>query len=124
MEMKKILIVDDQMEVRELIDVTLYSTDYLILQAEDGPTAIEIARKELPDLILLDVMMPQGGIDGFQVCETLKDDPITKNIHIVMLTAIQQDVDIERGRKAGADDYFTKPFSPLKLLNKVEEILG
>ena len=74
--------------------------------------------------MLLDVMMPQGGIDGFEVCEKLKSDPDTAGIHIVMLTAIQQEVDIQKGRDAGADDYFTKPFSPLKLLEKVEEILG
>ncbi|NOZ08874.1 MAG: response regulator [FCB group bacterium] len=122
--MKKILIVDDQMEVRELIHVTLRSSNYELLQAENGPQALEIARKELPDLILLDVMMPQGGIDGFEVCETLKKEPNTRKIHIVMLTAIQQEVDLERGRRAGADDYFTKPFSPLKLLQKVSDILG
>ncbi len=122
--MKKILIVDDQMEVRELINVTLRSSNYKLLQAENGPQALEIARKELPDLILLDVMMPKGGIDGFEVCETLKKETLTRDIHIVMLTAIQQEVDLQRGRKAGADDYFTKPFSPLKLLKKVSDILG
>jgi len=121
---KKILIVDDQLEVRELIHVTLRSDDYEILQAEDGPSAIEIATRELPDLMLLDVMMPRGGIDGFQVCAKLKEDPSTAKINIVMLTAIQQEIDIEKGRQAGADDYFTKPFSPLKLIEKVAEILG
>ncbi len=122
--MKKILIVDDQMEVRELIHVTLRSSNYELLQAESGPTALELARKEHPDLMLLDVMMPKGGIDGFEVCETLKKDDATRDIYIIMLTAIQQEVDLERGRKAGADDYFTKPFSPLKLLKKVSHILG
>lgn len=122
--MKKILIVDDQQEVRELVEVTLRIGDYKILQAENGPEALKTARAEMPDMILLDVMMPEGGMDGFKVCEILKNDPQTSGITIVMLTAKGQDVDKARGKKAGADDYFTKPFSPLALMNKVDEVLG
>lgn len=121
--MKKILIVDDQKEVRELVEVTLNIGDYKIIQAENGKTAVEIARSELPDLILLDVQMP-GEMDGFDVCETLKNDPETAGITIIMLTAMGQEIDKERGDKAGCDGYYTKPFSPLELMNKVEEILG
>lgn len=69
-------------------------------------------------------MMPIGGLDGFEVCETLKKDPATSDIIIVMLTAKGQDFDKEKGRQVGANDYFVKPFSPLELMNKVEEVLG
>lgn len=122
--MKKILIVDDQIEVRELVEVTLRIGDYKILQAENGPQALEIARAEKPEMMLLDVQMPQGGMDGFEVCETLKKDPQTSGITIVMLTSMGQEVDKARGKEVGADDYFTKPFSPLALMNKVDEVLG
>lgn len=122
--MKKILIVDDQPEVRELVEVTLNIGDYEIIQAENGPEALAKARTEKPDLIILDVMMPIGGLDGFEVCETLKKDPATSDIIIVMLTAKGQNFDKEKGRQVGANDYFVKPFSPLELMNKVEEVLG
>ena len=122
--MKKILIVDDQPEVRELVEVTLRIGDYTILQAANGGQALAVARSELPDLILLDVMMPNSSIDGFEVCRQLKSEPATQLIGIVMLTARGQEVDRELGKRVGADDYFTKPFSPLQLMNKVEELLG
>lgn len=122
--MKKILIVDDQPEVRELVDVTLRIGDYAIWQAASGDQALTVARAEHPDLILLDVMMPTSSIDGFEVCRQLKMDPLTQDINIVMLTARGQEADVEMGRRVGADDYFTKPFSPLQLMNKVEELLG
>lgn len=122
--MKKILIVDDQQEVRELVDVTLRIGDYVIWQAESGDQALATARSEHPDLILLDVMMPKSTFDGFEVCQQLKSDPTTKDIYIVMLTARGQGADVEMGKKVGADDYFTKPFSPLELMTKVEELLG
>ncbi len=121
--MKKILVVDDQIELRELVEVTLRIGDYTIFQAENGPEALKIARAEKPELMFLDVMMPEGGMDGFEVCEQLKNDPETAGITIIMLTAKGQDMDIQRGREAGADDYFTKPFSPLALMKKVEEVL-
>ena len=122
--MKKILIVDDQAEVRELVEVTLRIGDYQILQASNADEALAVARSERPDLMLLDVMMPNSSIDGFEVCRQLKADPATRGINIVMITARGQEKDLETGRLAGADDYFTKPFSPLQLMNKVEELLG
>jgi len=122
--MKKILIVDDQAEVRELVEVTLRIGDYQILQASNADEALAVARSEHPDLMLLDVMMPNSSIDGFEVCRRLKADPNTRGINIVMVTARGQEKDLETGRLAGADDYFTKPFSPLQLMNKVEELLG
>ncbi|RMF29354.1 MAG: response regulator [Chloroflexi bacterium] len=122
--MKTILIVDDQMEVRTLVDVTLRIGDYRILQAASGDEALEIARREKPDLVLLDVMMPNSSLDGFEVCRRLKQDPATRETTVVMLTALGQEVDKEKGFAVGADDYFVKPFSPLALMRKVEEVLG
>ena len=121
--MKKILVVDDQLEVRELVGVTLRSDDYQVIQAESGEKAVEIARAEKPDLIIMDIMMP-GGMDGLEATHIIKNDPETKDCQIVMLTAKGQQVDREKGVEAGADDYFVKPFSPLELIKKVEEILG
>ena len=120
--MKKILIVDDQIEVRELVEVTFRIGEYEILKAKNGEEALAIAKAEKPDLILMDIMMP-GGIDGLEVTRRLKDDPSSKECKIIMLTAKGQETDKEKGFKAGADDYFTKPFSPLELMQKVEEVL-
>ena len=122
--MKKILIVDDQLEVRELVQVTLEIGDYQILTAEHGREAIEVAQREHPDIILLDIMMPGSDVDGLQACRKLKNDPNTSDITIVMLSAKGQEDDIEMGRSAGADDYFTKPFSPIALIEKVEEVMS
>ncbi|HLX65040.1 MAG TPA: response regulator [Planctomycetota bacterium] len=121
-KLRKILIVDDKPEVRTLIEMTLDIGAFCFLQAADGNKAIELAQKELPDLMILDVMMP-GGMDGYQVCELLKKDPKTKNIAIILLTARGQEHDKVRGTQAGADDYFIKPFSPRDLLHKVYDIL-
>ena len=120
--MKKILIVDDYLEVRELVEVTLRSGDYHVLQAENGRKAIEIAKAEKPDLIIMDIMMP-GDIDGLGATRALKNDPETKGCPIIMLTAKGQEDDIKQGLQAGADNYFVKPFSPLQLIKKVEEVL-
>ncbi len=121
--MKKILIVDDRAEVRELVEVTLRSSEYISLQAESGEKAIEIAKAERPHLIIMDIMMP-GGIDGLETTRILKGDPETRESVIIMLTAKGQEIDREEGFKAGADDYFIKPFSPLDLIRKVDEVLG
>jgi CheY-like chemotaxis protein len=122
--MKKILIVDDQLEVRELVQVTLEIGDYQILAAENGQQAIDVAQAEHPDIILLDIMMPGSNVDGLEVCHRLKNDPATADMTIVMLSAKGQESDIEAGRQAGADDYFTKPFSPIALIEKVEEVMN
>jgi len=121
--MKKILIVDDRSEVRELVKVTLRSDDYQVIEVESGEKAVEIARSEKPDLIIMDIMMP-GGMDGLETTHIIKNDPETKDCQIVMLTAKGQQIDMENGFEVGADDYFVKPFSPLELIRKVEEILG
>ena len=122
--MKKILIVDDQLEVRELVQVTLEIGDYQILTAENGQEAIDVAQQEHPDIILLDIMMPGSNVDGLEACRRLKSAKDTEDITIVMLSAKGQEGDIEMGKSAGADDYFTKPFSPIALIEKVEEVMN
>jgi len=121
--MKKILITDDKVEVRRLVEMTLRVGDYQVFQAENGEKAVEIAKTEKPDLIIMDIMMP-GGMDGLEATRIIKNDPETKDCTIIMLTAKGQKADREEGFEAGADDYFAKPFSPLELIKKVEEVLG
>ena len=117
----KILIADDEDALRLLAYETLVDDNVEILQAEDGVQALNLARQEKPDLILLDVAMP--GLTGFEVCQKLKADPQTKNISIVMLTAHGQNSDRERAIAVGADHFMTKPFSPVQLLKLVNQIL-
>ncbi len=120
--MKTILIVDDQLEVRELIRVTLGQSEVEIVEAQNGTQAVEMAAHHHPDLIIMDVMMP-GGLDGLQATARIKADPLLQGCKIVLLTAKGQQTDRDAGYKAGADDYFIKPFSPLDLMQKVDEML-
>jgi CheY-like chemotaxis protein len=123
---KKILIADDEEPLRLLVRATLEDESgegrYAIIEAIDGNEALEMARRERPELILLDIQMP--GLSGLEVCKMLKDDPVTSDLMIVMLTARGQQSDRERGFAAGADDYFAKPFSPLELLQLVDRVMG
>jgi len=119
---QKILVVDDQSVIRQIARSTLQSQGYHILEAECGEEALEIARDERPDLILLDVRMP--GISGFDVCRTIKQDPSTSHIKVIMLTGELLEEDRDEGLRAGADEYFTKPFSPIQLLNKTRDLMG
>jgi two-component system phosphate regulon response regulator PhoB len=121
--MKKVLIVDDQPEVRELVEVTLRLENYELLQAKNGLEAVQLAKVEKPDLIIMDVMMP-GEIDGLEATRRIKNNPETDGCRIIMLTAKGQETDKDKGFEAGADEYFTKPFSPLELIKKVENVLG
>ena len=120
--MKKILIVDDQAEVRELVEITLKSDNYIVLKAKNGNEALDIVNQEKPDLILMDIMMP-GETDGLKATQIIKSNPETREIYIIMLTAKGQKQDYIRGFEVGADDYFVKPFSPVELINKAEELL-
>ena len=123
MNTKKILLADDEEPVRALVAATIRDdARYEILEAKDGVEALAIARKEKPDLILLDIMMPR--MDGFEVCRHLKSDPKTSGIAIIMLTALAQNADKERAKEVGANGYFAKPFSPTALLKKLEEVIG
>jgi two-component system, OmpR family, phosphate regulon response regulator PhoB len=120
--MAKILIAEDDPAVRGLIRMTLDSGQTEILEVEDGTAALDVARRELPELIFLDWSMP--GSSGIEVCYALRRDPATAPIKVVMLTARTDRRDREAGFAAGVDDYITKPFSPVQLLDKVIEVLG
>jgi DNA-binding response OmpR family regulator len=120
--MSKVLIADDQANLRQLVRLTLETGRFDILEAPDGDAALELARAEQPDLVFLDWTMP--GMAGVEVCRALRADPATAGIRIVMLTARSQRADRERAREMGCDDYITKPFSPIELLEKVREVLG
>jgi two-component system phosphate regulon response regulator PhoB len=120
--MAKILIAEDDGAIRSLIRMTLDSGHTEIIEVEDGTKALSLARSELPELIFLDWSMP--GSSGIDVCRALRDDPDTAQIKVVMLTARTASGDRQTGLDAGADDYITKPFSPLQLLDKVTEVLG
>ena len=122
--MARILIVEDQPDIRKLIRMTLEFGHYEIHEAENGQEGWMRAQGLRPDLVLLDVMMP-GELDGFQVCGKIKADPVLgPRTAVVMLTARGQRTDLEHGAKAGADGYLTKPFSPLELVDKVDELLA
>lgn len=119
---QKVMIVDDETPIVNLLLATLGEDDrYHLLVARDGEAALELARKEKPDLVFLDILMPK--LDGFSVCQALKADPATARAKIVMLTALAQESDRQKAMKAGADSYLTKPFSPIELLEKVEDML-
>lgn len=120
--MRKLLIADDEDGIRRLVRLTLESESYEILEASDGEETITLAREHKPELILLDVMMPRRS--GFEVCRALKGDPATSQITIFMLTARAQESDQREGRAAGCDGYFMKPFSPVALMRKVDEIFA
>ncbi len=119
--MAKLLIVEDEADIRELISFNLEMSGYEVLKARDGEEGLAMARSEMPDLIILDLMLP--GMDGIKVCSHLKKDPEAKNIPIIMLTARSEDDDIVNGLETGADDYITKPFSPRILIARVKAAL-
>ena len=104
-----ILIIEDEPDISELIEYNLTQSGYSIIVSNNGEKGIEITRKHLPDLILLDLMLP--GIHGIDVCRILKNDKDTSSVSIIMLTALGQEEDIIKGLEIGADDYVTKPFS-------------
>tara|TARA_Y100000814_G_scaffold289860_1_gene263447 strand:+ start:88 stop:774 length:687 start_codon:yes stop_codon:yes gene_type:complete len=121
MDKKHILIVDDEQDIRNLLKFNLDNENYKTILIEDGETAISEARKNNPDLIILDLMLP--GIQGLDVCRILKNSDDTSNIPILMLTAKGEEVDIVKGLELGADDYVVKPFSVKVLLARVNNIL-
>jgi two-component system, OmpR family, alkaline phosphatase synthesis response regulator PhoP len=117
----KILVVDDEEDIRELIQLNLSHEGFKVLMCETGEQALEKAGSELPDLIILDLMLP--GIDGFEVCKKLKSNMKTENIPVVMLTAKGEETDVVTGLEVGADDYITKPFSGKVLVARVRRLL-
>ena len=121
MEKSTILIVEDEVDILQLVTHNLKSAEFNVLTAEDGYQALSLAKKHLPQLVILDLMLP--GLDGFEVCKELKRSPTTKNIPILMLTARGEEVDRIVGLELGADDYVVKPFSPRELILRVRAIL-
>lgn len=119
--MPTIMVVDDEPSIVELVRVTLEDDRVRIVVAADGGEALAVAHLERPDLILLDVNLPD--LSGLEVCRRLRAEARTRSTKIVMLTAAAQRDDVERGRAAGADDYLTKPFSPVRLLTLVDTLV-
>jgi len=121
--MKKILIVDDRVEVQELLAATFRRQDYRVLKAGSGREAVDTAIQHKPDLVVMDLIMP-GDLDGIEATRVLKGDPRTSSCKVMIVTGKQGARALKEGTEAGADAFFFKPFSPLELLRKVEEILG
>lgn len=119
--MKRILVAEDEQDIQELIEFTLRYGGYEVMSVSNGEEAYESARKNLPDLILLDIRMPV--MSGIEACKLLKTDPLTKKIPIVFLSAKGQKSEIKEGFEAGAEDYLLKPFSPEELNKRLKEIL-
>jgi DNA-binding response OmpR family regulator len=118
----RVLVIDDEAPIRLLCRVNLEAEGMKVLEAADGPSGLDCARTALPDVILLDVMMP--GLDGWQVAEELLDDERTSGIPIVFLTARAELRDRARGLDVGGIDYVTKPFNPIELASLVRDLLG
>jgi two-component system alkaline phosphatase synthesis response regulator PhoP len=122
MAMGKILVVDDEVYILHILDFSLSAEGFEVITANNGELGIEKARQEKPNLIVLDIMMPV--LDGYETCRRLKRDAETKNIPVVLLTAKGRDIDKRLGYEVGAVDYIVKPFSPNRLIGRIQEILG
>ncbi len=117
----RILVVEDEKDILELIDMNLEREGYKVKCVESGEDCIKAAREKLPDLIILDLMLP--GMDGLDVCRIIKNDSKTRHIPVIMLTAKGEESDVITGLEMGADDYMTKPFSPKVLIARVKAVL-
>ena len=119
---KRILLADDEEDIKTVVTMFLRSQGYEVVTAYDGLDTLEKVRSEKPDLILLDIMMPV--LDGYEVCKRLKEDEQTAHIPILILSAAAHAESVKRGLKAGAQDYIIKPFEPEKLHEKIEQVLA
>ena len=117
----KILVVDDEVNITQILEFSIGAEGYEVITAANGEEAIDKARREQPDLIILDIMMPK--IDGYEACRILKANPLTKSIPVVLLTAKGRDIDKRLGYEVGATDYIIKPFSPNKLVDRIHQLL-
>ncbi len=120
--MPNLLIAEDDPDIRELISFRLSAAGHAVTAVEDGPSALDAAADALPDLVLLDVMMP--GLSGIDVCRSLRAQPETADLPVILLTARSQEADVQAGFRAGADDYMTKPFSPRELVSRINALLA
>ena len=119
---KKVLVCDDEPYIVESVSYVVRKAGFPVVTAEDGEAAVEAVRRERPDLVFLDIMMPK--ISGHEVCRRIREDPATRHAYVVMLTARGQEEDERRAMEAGADEFVTKPFSPRKMRAKLLEVLG
>ena len=119
---KKVLVCDDELYILEAVQYVVRRSGFEPLLAQNGEEALTITRKEKPDMIILDIIMPK--MNGFDVCRQLKSDPVTRKIYIAMLTARGYESDSLTSQQCGADEFITKPFSPQKLQQRLYEILG
>ena len=120
--MTKILIAEDERDIRELVCFTLEHNGYTVISSADGRTALELAASETPDLVLLDVRMPR--LDGYEVCRRIKADPDLRDIPVVFLSAKGQEAEVQAGLEAGAQAYIIKPFSMNELITQIEQTLN
>jgi CheY-like chemotaxis protein len=120
--MAKILIAEDERDIRDLIAFTLQFAGYQVVTANNGEEAYQQTVKELPDLVLTDVRMPK--MTGYEACKLIKNDPATQHIPVVFLSAKGQEAEVQTGLNSGGDEYLLKPFAPDELTRKVAEILG
>jgi two-component system alkaline phosphatase synthesis response regulator PhoP len=118
----KILVVDDEIYIVHILDFSLGMEGYEVITALDGEQALEKVKTEKPDLIVLDIMMPK--LDGYEVCKNIKSSADTQHIPVILLSAKGRNVDQKLGFDVGADDYITKPFSPRKLVERINQLLG
>lgn len=121
--MKKLLIVEDHADIRKLLRMTLEFDDFVINEASNGDIGLAMARDIVPDIVLLDLMMP-GHLNGLDVCRHIKADPAMQHTKVIMLTARGKASDREAGLAAGADDYLMKPFSTLQVLETIYRLAG
>lgn len=118
-----VLLVDDDEDMMRLLEVTLQNAErYTLLTAREGEEALRLVRQTRPQVVFLDVMMPR--MDGFEVCRILKEDPGTRDVKVILLTALTQERDRVKAQEVGADGYLTKPFSPTQLIDTVDHLLG
>ena len=121
MDKKKILIVDDEIEMVEMETVRLKASGYEVMAAHDGKSGLQKAREWLPDLVILDIMLPE--MNGYEVCAALKADEKCRNIPIILVSAMDEKYDTNLGKKVNADSFFTKPFEPTALLASIKELV-
>ena len=121
MSRESIVIVEDEPDIREVIEYNLSREGFHVSSSPDGQSGLDTIRKEAPDLVVLDLMLP--GIDGIEICRRLKADPLTRSIPIIMVTAKGEESDVVLGLGVGADDYVSKPFSPKELMARVRAVL-
>jgi type IV pilus assembly protein PilB len=120
--LRTVLIADDESAMRLLVNTTIESESYRVIEAGDGDEAWALIKKHKPSLVLLDIQMP--GRSGLEILASIKGDPTLGGVHVILMTARALDADKTAGMSAGADFYLTKPFSPLELLARVQESLG